>query len=101
MLKALAEIPGVGVVNPQGTFYCLPDFSAYQKDSLALCNFLLEKAFVVTVPGKEFGAEGCLRLSYCGSAQDVTEGVARIRWAIDPTAPKEIRIGQNSAVRDW
>jgi aspartate aminotransferase len=101
MLKELAEIPGVRVVKPQGTFYCLPDFSAYQKDSLALCNFLLEKAFVVTVPGKEFGAEGHLRLSYCGSMQDVVEGVARIRWALDPAAPKEIRIGGKTAVRDW
>ncbi|HEY5118499.1 MAG TPA: pyridoxal phosphate-dependent aminotransferase [Anaerolineales bacterium] len=101
MLKALAEIPGVHVVKPQGTFYCLPDFSLYQKDSLALCNFLLEKAFVVTVPGKEFGAEGRLRLSYCGSAQEVVEGVARIRWALDPSAPKEIRIGEKTAVRDW
>jgi aspartate aminotransferase len=101
MLKALAEIPGVRVVKPQGTFYCLPDFSAFQKDSLALCNLLLEKAFVVTVPGKEFGAEGHLRLSYCGSMQDVIEGVARIRWALDSTAPKEIRIGGKTAVRDW
>jgi aspartate aminotransferase len=101
MLKALAEIPGVRVVKPQGTFYCLPDFSAYQKDSLALCNLLLEKAFVVTVPGREFGAEGHLRLSYCGSIQDVIEGAARIRWVIDPAAPKEIRIGGKTAVRDW
>jgi aspartate aminotransferase len=101
MLKALAEIPGVRVVKPQGTFYCLPDFSAFQKDSLALCNFLLEKASVVTVPGKEFGAEGHLRLSYCGSLPDVVEGVARIRWALDPTAPKEIRIGGKTVVRDW
>jgi aspartate aminotransferase len=101
MLKALAEIPGVKVAKPQGTFYCLPDFSAYQKDSLALCSFLLEKASVVTVPGKEFGAEGHLRLSYCGSLQDAVDGAARIRWALDPTAPKEIRIGEKTAVRDW
>jgi aspartate aminotransferase len=101
MLRALAGIPRVRVVKPQGTFYCLPDFSAYQKDSLALCNFLLEKAYVVTVPGKEFGAEGCLRISYCGSMQDLVEGAARIRWALDPSAPKEIRIGAKTAVRDW
>jgi aspartate aminotransferase len=101
MMQELAEIPGVRVVKPQGTFYCLPDFSAYQKDSLVLCNFLMEKAYVVTVPGKEFGAEGHLRLSYCGSAKEVAEGVARIRWALDPSAPKEIRIGGKTAVRNW
>jgi aspartate aminotransferase len=101
MIKALAEIPGVRVVKPQGTFYSLPDFSASGKDSLTLCTFLLEKAFVVTVPGKEFGAENHLRLSYCGSRADVVEGVARIRWALDPASPKEIRIGEKTAVRDW
>jgi len=101
MLMELAKIPGVRVAKPQGTFYCLPDFSALRKDSLALCNFLLEKAFVVTVPGKEFGAEGHLRLSYCGTAQDVSEGVARIRWALDPGSPKEIRIGGKTIARDW
>jgi aspartate aminotransferase len=101
MLKALSEIPGVRVVKPQGTFYSLPDFSAFGKDSLTLCNFLLEKAFVVTVPGREFGAENHLRLSYCGTRADVVEGVARIRWALDPSSPKEIRIGEKTAVRDW
>ena len=36
-------------------------------------NFLLKKALVVTVPGKEFGMEGHLRLSYAGTVKDVTE----------------------------
>lgn len=101
MLKALGNIPKVKVVKPAGTFYCLPDFSAYGKDSAALSSQLLEKAYVVTVPGKAFGAEGHLRLSYCGSRDEVMEGVARIRWALDPSAPKEIRIGSKAAVRDW
>ncbi len=101
ILASLAGIPGIRVVKPRGTFYCLPDFSAFGKDSLTLCNFLLEKASVVTVPGREFGAENHLRLSYCGSREDVIEGVARIRWALDPASPKEIRIGGKTAVRDW
>jgi aspartate aminotransferase len=101
MLGALAEIPRVRVVKPQGTFFCLPDFSAFNKDSMTLCKLLLEKAFVVTVPGKEFGAENHLRLSYCGSREDVVEGVARIRWVLDPASPKEIRIGEKTAIRDW
>jgi aspartate aminotransferase len=101
ILQALAKIPGLRVAKPQGTFYCLPDFSAFGKDSLALCNLLLEKAYVVTVPGKEFGAENHLRLSYCGPRADVVEGVARIRWALDPTSPEEIQIGEKTVIRDW
>ena len=74
-------------VPPDGTFYCLPDFRAYRNNSVELADFLLKKARVVTVPGKEFGMEGHLRLSYAGTVKDVSEGVARIRWALDPDAP--------------
>jgi aspartate aminotransferase len=101
MLQELRAFEGVHVTKPLGTFYCLPDFSAFSHDSEELSKFLLDKALVVTVPGKEFGAEGHLRLSYCGSTKDVTEGVRRIRWALDPSAPNDIYIGDRRLVRDW
>jgi len=101
MLQSLADFPRLKVTKPEATFYCFPDFTAYDKDSGKLAEFLLNKARVLVVPGKEFGMEGHLRLSYCGSAQDVTEGVARIRWALDPASPKEIVIGGKKVVRDW
>jgi aspartate aminotransferase len=106
IVAELAKVPGVTVHTPSGTFYCLPDFRACLKpgiagDSFELSMFLLSKARVVTVPGRDFGLEGYLRLSYAGSTADAIEGVARIRWALDPTAPKEIRIGEKTVVRDW
>ena len=87
--------------QPDGTFYCLPDFRAYKPDSVELSKFLLEKALVVTVPGREFGMEGHLRLSFAGGVKDVIEGIARIKWALDPNAPNEIYIGDRKMVRDW
>ena len=101
MIRELESISDVKVVKPQGTFYCLPDFRAYSKDSVALSRKLLDRAMVVTVPGKEFGMEGYLRLSYCGSMKDSIEGAQRIRWALDPNSPKEIYIGDRKCVRDW
>jgi len=101
MIQELRSFNGVKVTNPDGTYYCLPDFSAYTKNSVALCELLLKKALVVTVPGKEFGMEGHLRLSYAGSIKDITEGVERIKWALGPTSPKEIYIGERRLVRDW
>ena len=100
-LRELAALPGVHTVRPGGTFYCLPDFRAYRGDSVELSRFLLEKAMVVTVPGREFGMEGHLRLSYAGSVRDIVDGVARIRWALDPRAPEEIYIGDRKKIRDW
>lgn len=101
MMKELRSFDGVHIIKPEGTFYCLPDFSYYNKSSEALSNLLLEKALVVTVPGKEFGMEGHLRLSYCGSIKEITEGLQRIKWALDPNAPKEIYIGDRKYVREW
>lgn len=101
MLAELETIPNMRTIVPGGTFYCLPDFSAYNRDSIKLCKFLLEKALVVTVPGVEFGMEGHLRLSYCGSIKEITEGVRRIKWALDPNSPAEIFIGDRKVKRDW
>ena len=101
MIDRLRAIDGVQVTKPDGTFYCFPDFSAYMKDSQKLANFLLEKVRVVTVPGKEFGFEGHLRLSYCGTIRDITEGLERIQWALDPTSANELYLGDRKLVRDW
>ncbi len=101
MMQELQSFTGVKVCRPDGTFYCFPDFRAYSGNSVELSNFLLKKALVVTVPGREFGMEGHLRLSYCGSIKDITEGVARMKWTLDPNAPNEIYIGDRKLVRDW
>jgi aspartate aminotransferase len=101
MLQELQSFTGVKITKPDGTFYCLPDFSAYNKNSLELSKFLLKKALVVTVPGKEFGMEGHLRLSFCGTIKEIKQGIERIKWALDPNSPNEIFIGERKLVRDW
>jgi aspartate aminotransferase len=101
MMKRLGAFEGVRVVKPGGTFYCFPDFSAYEKDSQKLSRMLLDKVRVVTVPGREFGMEGHLRLSFCGTLKEITEGIDRIKWALDPGAPNELFLGDRKLVRDW
>jgi len=100
MVARLSAIPGVKVAKPGGTFYCFPDFSAYNKESQKLAQLLLEKVRVVTVPGKEFGMEGHLRLSYCGTLGEIKQGVERIQWAIDPNSANELYLGGRKLVRD-
>ncbi len=101
MLERLRTIPGVHVTKPDGTFYCFPDFSAYEKDSQKLAELLLERVRVVTVPGKEFGMDGHLRLSYCGTIKEIMDGLERIKWALDPQSPNELFLGDRKLVRDW
>jgi len=101
VMRELSSFNGVKTYKPDGTFYCLPDFRAYSNNSVELSSFLLKKALVVTVPGREFGMEGHLRLSFAGTVKDVTEGIARMKWAIDPTSPNDIYIGDKRLIRDW
>ncbi len=53
------------------------------------------------MPGVEFGMDGYLRLSYCGAIKDITEGIERMKWALDPNSPNELYIGDRKLVRDW
>jgi aspartate aminotransferase len=101
LIEQLRSFDGVILEEPGGTFYSFPDFSHYDKDSVRLAQFLLDKVQVVTVPGIEFGKEGHLRLSFCGSIKDITGGIERIKWALDPNAPNELFIGERKLVRDW
>jgi len=101
IMNELRSFTDVRVTKPEGTFYILPDFRAYTNDSVELAQFLLRKALVVTVPGREFGMEGHLRLSYSGSVKEIIEAVERLKWALDPNAPNEIYIGDRKCIRDW
>ena len=101
LLQEMKSFNGVRFIPPDGTFYVLPDMRAYNYNSVELSKFLLKKALVVTVPGKDFGMEGHIRLSYSGTVKEVTEGIARIKWALDPTQANEIYIGDKKMVRDW
>jgi aspartate aminotransferase len=101
VMRELSSFNGVKTYKPDGTFYVMPDFRAYHASSVELARFLLTRALVVTVPGREFGMEGHLRLSFAGTVKDVTEGIARIKWALDPTSPNDIYIGDKKLIRDW
>lgn len=101
LLQEMKSFNGARLIPPDGTFYALPDLRAFNTSSVELSKFLLKKALVVTVPGREFGMEGHIRLSFSGTVKDVTEGIARIKWALDPTSPNEIYIGDKKMVRDW
>jgi aspartate aminotransferase len=101
MMEQLDAFDGVRVTKPDGTFYCFADFTHYGKDSTKIANFLLDRVRVATVPGVEFGMEGYLRLSTCGSIKDITEGIERMKWALDPNSPNELYIGDRKLVRDW
>lgn len=101
LVSELRGFKGVHLTAPGGTFYCFPDFSYYDKNSVKLAKHLLDKVLVAVVPGAEFGMDGYLRISFCGTVKEITEGIMRMKWALDPDSPNELFIGERKLVRDW
>ena len=92
MIGLLKEIQGVNCAVPGGAFYAFPDFSYYLgknyngekiNDSFKLCDYILDIARVVTVPGDGFGAPGHIRFSYAVSKDTIRKGIDRVVKALN------------------
>ena len=92
MVDRLNSIEGICCSMPQGAFYAYPDVSAfygkkigtqYIRDSVDVCNFLLEKGRVACVPGVGFGTEEHIRLSYATSMDLIENAMERIQFACE------------------
>lgn len=82
---ALNAIDGVEAIAPEGAFYAWVRIEKGDMDSFALCNYLLEEAMVVGVPGESYGSGGekCVRFSFATALEDLLEAAQRIKTALD------------------
>ena len=73
---------GLRAVSPDGAFYTMVDVSKHGT-SMEVAEALLQER-VITVPGSAFGSqsEGFLRVSFCAELDALTEGVSRIKRAL-------------------
>lgn len=77
VLRRLDEM-GLPVNRPEGAFYALPSIASFGLSSEEFCERLIREAGVALVPGVFFGAEGHMRLSYCCSMEEISEGLNRL-----------------------
>ncbi len=91
ILGHIAQIKGVRCPKPGGAFYVFPDFSSYIGKSvngkkietdMDLCIYLLEVGHIATVPGSAFGADGCVRISYANSDENLEKAMQRLKDAL-------------------
>lgn len=71
----LLAIKGVECVKPLGAFYVFPDISTFGMGSIEFAERLLEAEGVAVVPGKPFGADRNVRLSYACSMEQIKDGM--------------------------
>ena len=83
VLEALKAMPGVKVAPADGTFYIFPSFQQVIErlelaNDIAFAEVLLNEVGVALVPGSAFGAEGCGRISFATSMDNLTKALERI-----------------------
>ncbi len=83
VVKWLNDIKGFEAITPAGAFYAFPRISRLGMDGFKFCAWLLEEAWVSTVPGEVFGMPGHIRLAYCRSYDYIEEGMKRIKEAVE------------------
>ncbi len=78
MVTRLNKIKGIKCLMPEGSFYTFPDISGTGMKSMEFTEKLLEEAKVAVVPGRDFGADKNVRLSYACSMENIKKGLDRI-----------------------
>ncbi len=95
IIAGLNALPGVSCVMPKGAFYAFANVAGLfgrtwrrregavtLESSVDVTGFLLEEARVAVVPGKDFGSDAHVRLSYATSDALISEGLARMAAAL-------------------
>jgi aspartate/methionine/tyrosine aminotransferase len=84
LVQGLNEVKGFACQNPGGAFYVFPNITGTGLTDVEVCEQLMEKIGVVTVPGSCFGEHGAghIRLCYAIDADSIKSAIKRIKqWA--------------------
>ena len=81
IVEELNSIPGFSCLTPKGAFYAFANVKGTGVSSKELEERFLQDAGVACLSGASFGAlgEGYMRFSYANSAENIREGIRRIK----------------------
>jgi aspartate aminotransferase len=94
MGEALAQLPGLVLVPPAGAFYIWVDIRATGLNSVQFCQQVLEQYQVALVPGRAFGDDQHVRLSYATDHTTIAKGMARLAQYLGHLAPLSVGDGK-------
>ena len=78
LFEQIKALPKMKPFRPQGAFYLFVNTREIGIDSVKLSERLLEEAHVAVVPGKPFGSDDHIRLSFATSEKNLQEAVRRL-----------------------
>ncbi len=73
----LAEI-GLEIAMPEGAFYVFPYIGNFGMNSLDFCTKMVNETALAVLPGRFFGNDNYIRISYCYSDEQLREGMDRL-----------------------
>jgi aspartate aminotransferase len=79
LLEGLRTIAGISFVKPEGAFYVFCNISRLGLDSVTFAQRLLKEAYIAVVPGKAFGRDNYVRISFATSEEQIHEGIRRLK----------------------
>ncbi|GAF72656.1 unnamed protein product [marine sediment metagenome] len=79
MLRGLEKVAGFSPFKPDGAFYVFCKISKAGLDSTTFAQRLLKQAKVAVIPGKAFGRDDYIRLSFTISREQIKKGIGRIK----------------------
>ncbi len=77
--------PGIGIVEPEGTYLAWLDFRDLNMDVPQLARWLGESAHVALSPGHWFGRQGAgfARMTVAAPSEQIEDAIARLTGAVD------------------
>lgn len=87
MINRIESIDNLSIVKPKGAFYIMINIEnclgkeingKIVNDSMEFCASLLENEKLAVIPGKAFGLNNYIRVSYATSMEAIKEGLNRI-----------------------
>ncbi len=78
IVERVNNVSGLSCIKPEGAFYVFCRIDKKGLSSMRLSEALLEDAKVAVVPGKVFGSDQHIRLSFATSMKNIEKGMDRI-----------------------
>jgi len=78
MAERINRIKGLSCLKPEGAFYIFCRISKKGLSSMEVTDRLLDEVKVAVVPGKVFGSDRHIRLSFATSMENIKKGLDRI-----------------------
>lgn len=78
VVKRLNSIKRISCVEPEGTFYVFPNISKIGLSSVTFCEQLLVIEQVAIVPGRAFGDDESVRISFATNMENLIQGLDKL-----------------------